>query len=102
MKSEKFTIRCGSHTYITIEYEGKFVYCLDNDIMYAEEMIYRIEKRTGINFRDIPIIGSEDDFAGLRFFNGGWKRDFWDKFPTKEEIGTYMKLKNADFGRMAV
>jgi hypothetical protein len=40
--------------------------------MYAEEMIYKIETRVGMNFQDIPIKGCKDDFSGLRFFNGGW------------------------------
>ena len=73
MKNNEYTIRCTGHTYITLEWNGKFVFCLDNDFLYAEEMIYKIEKRTQMNFQDIPIIGSKDDFSGLRFFNGGWK-----------------------------
>ncbi len=35
-----FTIRCSGCTYITLEYDGKFIFCLDNDSMYAEEMLY--------------------------------------------------------------
>ena len=46
-------------------------------MMYAEEMIYKIEKRTGVDFRNIKKKGQKEDFTGLRFFNGGWKRDFW-------------------------
>ena len=88
-----YTIRCGCHTYITLEYNGKFVMCLDNDGMYAEEMIFRIEKRTGMKFQDIPIKGSKDDFSGLVFFRGGWKRDFWNEFPSEGEIKSYMNMK---------
>lgn len=94
MEEKGFTIRCGTHTYITLEYDGKFIFCLDNDFMYAEEMIYKIEKRTQMNFKEIPIKGREDDFQGLRFFNGGWKRDFWNEFPSKEEIDAYIKMKH--------
>ena len=65
-----------------------------NDMMYAEEMIYKIEKRTGVDFRNIKIKGQKEDFTGLRFFNGGWKRDFWGNFPSKDEIEAYIKLKN--------
>lgn len=54
MEKTEFTIRCGNHTYITLEYDGKFIFCLDNDMMYAEEMIWRIENRTQMNFQDIP------------------------------------------------
>ena len=94
MKNNEYTIRCTGHTYITLEWNGKFVFCLDNDFLYAEEMIYKIEKRTQMNFQDIPIIGSKDDFSGLRFFNGGWKRDFWKDFPVKEEVDGYMKMRH--------
>ena len=62
-----FTIRCGGHNYITLEWTGKFIFCLDNDLLYAEEMIHKIEKRTKMNFQDIPIKGSKDDFQGLIF-----------------------------------
>ena len=103
MKDNGFTIRCGCHTYITLEFDGKFVFCLDNDMMYAEEMIHRIEKRTQMNFQDIPIKGcSKDDFQGLRFFNGGWERDFWAEFPDKKEVESYMKLKSGHVDRKAV
>lgn len=94
MAEKGYTIRCGGHTYITLEYDEQFIFCLDNDLIYAEEMIYRIEKRAGMNFKDIPIKGYKDDFNGLRFFNGGWKRNFWNDFPSKEEINGYMKMKN--------
>lgn len=93
MKKDKYTIRCGCHKYITLEWNEKFIFCLDNDLIRAEEMIYKIEKRTGMNFQDIPIKGCKDDFQGLSFFNGGWKRDFWKEFPDKKEIESYMKLK---------
>jgi len=93
MTEKGYTIRCGGHTYITLEYDGKFIFCLDNDMTYAEEMIYQIEQRTKMNFEDIPIKGQKEDFTGLRFFNGGWKRDFWNDFPNKKEIQSYMKLK---------
>lgn len=93
MKKQGYTIRCGCHQYITLEYDGEFIFCLDNDFDYAEEMICRIETRTGMDFQDIPIKGSKDDFQGLRFFTGGWKRDFWNNFPDKEEVETYMNLK---------
>lgn len=91
---EGYSIRCTCHTYITLEYNDQFLFCLDNDSMRAEEMIYIIEKRTKMKFQDIPIKGMKDDFCGLRFFNGGWKRDFWKEFPDSREIQKYIKLKN--------
>lgn len=93
-KKDEWTIRCSGHNYITLEWNEKFVFCLDNDMMYAEEMIYKIEKKTGVDFRNIKIKGQKEDFTGLRFFNGGWKRDFWGNFPSKDEIEAYIKLKN--------
>ena len=93
VSEEGFTIRCTDHTYITLEYSGKFLFCADNDLMKAEEIIFEIEKRARMNFQDIPIKGGKSDFKGLLFFNGGWKRDFWNEFPENEEIDRYMKLK---------
>lgn len=94
MKNEGFTIKCTGHTYITLEWNDKFIFCLDNDMTYAEEMIFEIEKRTRMDFKEIPIKGMKEDFRGLRFFTGGWKRDFWNEFPDKKEIQAYMNMKN--------
>lgn len=90
---EGYTIRCGSHTYVTLEWNDKFLKCYDNDMINAEDIILEIEKRTGLNFKDIAIKGSKDDFRGLRFFKGGWKRNFWDDFPSRKEIDGYKKMK---------
>lgn len=92
-----YTISCSGHKYVTLEYDDNFIFCLDNDCMKAEEIIYEVEKRTGKAFRDIPIKGIEDDFNGLGFFNGGWRRNFWEQFPSKEEVKSYINLKR---GRM--
>lgn len=87
MKENGFTIRCGCHTYITLEFDGKFVFCLDNDMMYAEEMIHRIEKRTQMNFQDIPIKGcSKDDFQGLRFSTVAGSVIFGLNSPIKKKL----------------
>lgn len=86
-----YTMECKDHTYIQLYRDGKFIYCYDNDLMKAEEMIYKIEKRTGINFKDIPIKGSKEDFSGLVFSNGGWKRYIWDNYPSDAEIKGYIK-----------
>lgn len=48
MKESEYIIRCRVHTYITFEYDGKFLFCLDTDMMYAEKMIYKIKKRTNL------------------------------------------------------
>jgi hypothetical protein len=92
MNNKGYTIRCDCHKYVTLEFDGNFIFCLDNDLYYAEEIIFKIEKRTKMNFLDIPIVGNKDDFQGLKFFTGGWKRDFWNKFPDKKEVERYIKL----------
>lgn len=97
LKDKGYTIKCTSHTYVTLYWNGKFIFCLDNCLMCAEEIIYEIEQRTKLDFKEIPIIGTKEDFQGLVFCNGGWKRDFWEGFPTKEEIEKYMKLKKGMF-----
>lgn len=93
MENKGYTIKCTGHTYVTLEWNDKFIFCLDGDIMDAEEIIFRIEKRTRMKFRDIPIKGEKDDFTGLRFFMGGWKRDIWNDFPDEKEIESYIKAK---------
>ena len=71
---DSYTIRCSSHTYITLEWNGRFLFCLDNDLHYMEEIIEKIEKRTGMKFREIPVKGKDQDFDGLRFLSGGFKK----------------------------
>lgn len=70
IKSGGWTIRCNCHTYVTLEYEGKFVYCFDNDMMLMDKIIENIEKRTKKRFSEIAIKGSKEDFNGLRFSTG--------------------------------
>lgn len=84
-KKTGYTVHCGGHNYLTLECDGAFVFCLDNCLMYAEDMIRKVEGETGMDFRDIRILGRRDDFQGLRFRHGGWKRDFWDWFSIREE-----------------
>ena len=93
MNGDGYKIKCGSHTYVTLTYEDKFLSCLDNDIMFAEDIIINIEKRTKMKFKDIEICGDKEDFRGLVFYNGGWKRDFWEEFPTDTELAGYIKMK---------
>lgn len=70
VNTEGWTIRCDHHTYVTLEYEGKFVYCLDNDVMTMDKIIEKIEKRTRKKFSEIAIKGRKEDFNGLRFSTG--------------------------------
>ena len=72
--NESYTIRCTSHTYVTLEWNDKFIACYDNDMQYMEEIIEKIEKRTGQKFNMIRRKGSIRDFDGLRFLHGGFKK----------------------------
>lgn len=92
-----YSIKCSGHTYVTLTWNGKFIFCLDNDMYYAEEIIFRIEQRTHMDFTSIPIDGDPNDFQGLRFFHGGWKRKFWEDFPSESDIKAYMNLKEGSF-----
>ena len=78
-----YSMNCFSHTYITLFYNDKFIHCYDNDLhddnpqkdeYYAENIIASIEKRTKMKITDIPIIGRIEDFDGLRFLYGGFKK----------------------------
>ena len=79
-----YKIRCGSHTYITLEYDDKFICCYDNDMQYMEDIIAAIEKRTGMKFQDIPRKGYVRDFDGLRFLYKGFRKGH-EIFPEKGE-----------------
>lgn len=78
-----WSMECSSHTYLTLFYDDKFVHCYDNDRhhddprkdeYYTEHIIDSIEKRTRMKVTDIPIRGSIEDFDGMRFLNGGFKK----------------------------
>ena len=78
-----WSMKCGCHNYITLFYDGKFVHCFDNDFRhenplkdeyYTEHIIATIEKRTKMKITDIPIIGRIEDFDGMRFLHGGFKK----------------------------
>lgn len=82
-KIEGWSMKCFCHNYIELYYDGKFVYCFDNNLhiedsakdeYYTEHIIASIEKRTKMKITDIPIIGCIEDFDGMRFLHGGFKK----------------------------
>lgn len=91
---QRWSMKCDSHTYITLFYDDKFIRCYDNDYFneneknnnyYMEYVIEKIEKRTGLKITDINIIGDVEDFDGLRFLNGGFKKGReWLTIPEEE------------------
>lgn len=62
------------------------MFCLDNDAMYAEKMIYEIEKRTRMNFQDIQLKGTKKDFRGLRFSTVVGNVIFGKNFQAKRKL----------------
>ena len=72
--STKWSMKCTVHTYVSLYWDGAHVLTMDNDGHYMEEIIEKIEKRTGLRFNEIPIQGSRQDFSGLRYLNGGFKK----------------------------
>lgn len=93
-EKQRWSMNCCSHTYITLFYDDKFIRCYDNDFFnenekidgyYMEHVIAQIEKRTGMKIADIKIIGDVEDFDGLRFLNGGFKKGCeWLTIPEEE------------------
>ncbi len=80
---DSYWIYCSGHNYITLMFGNRFVHCYDNTLYssnsasneyYMENIIAQIEKRTRMNFCEIPIKGEAKDFDGLRFLNGGFKK----------------------------
>ena len=80
---EGWSMECSGHNYITLYYDGRFVHCFDNNLhienspkdeYYTEHIIATIERRTKMKITDIPIIGHVEDFDGMRFLHGGFKK----------------------------
>ena len=71
---ERYSVRCTSHTYITLEWNDRFIKCYDNDRNYMEYIIAEIEKRTRTKFTDIPRKSDIQSFDGMRFLHGGFKK----------------------------
>lgn len=64
MNNYKLVIK--DNIYVSLYWGDKFIYCYDNDCEYGEEIIRKIEKRTGMNFYDIPVEMARD-YTGFRF-----------------------------------
>lgn len=70
MEGYKLVIR--DNTYVSLYFEDKFICCHDNDTTYGEDIVYDIEKRTKMDFYDIPV-KMPRDFDGFRFRSlNGW------------------------------
>lgn len=66
MDNYKLVIK--DNTYVSLYWGDKFICCYDNDFEYGEEIMRKIEKRTGMNFYDIPVEMTRD-FTGFRFLS---------------------------------
>lgn len=100
VKIDGWSMRCGCHNYITLYFNGKFVHCYDNDLFdenplrdeyYTEHIIASIERRTRKKITEIPIIGSIEDFDGMRFSTGFRKGCEWLNSSQVVEIETVKK-----------
>ena len=77
MGKYKLTIR--NNTYLSLYYREQFIHCYDNCTKYGEEIMAEIEKRTGMNFYDIPV-EMPRDFTGFRFLGlRGWHSFYSDE-----------------------
>jgi hypothetical protein len=65
---ENYRLVIKDNTYVSLYWGDQFIYCYDNDTTYGEEIMYRIEKRTRMNFYDIPV-EMKHDFTGFRFLS---------------------------------
>lgn len=74
----RYSLKCDGHTYVTLYWDGCFIFCLDNDMLRMEEIIAAVEKRTKMRFQDIRRENSNDqDWDGLRFQTGFKKASEW-------------------------
>lgn len=64
---EPYKLIIKDNTYVSLYYGDKFIVCYDNDWQYGEDIINAIEKRTKMNFYDIPV-EMKRDFTGFRFY----------------------------------
>ena len=70
----RYSLKCDGHNYVTLSWDGRFIFCLDNDLLRMEEIISAVEKRTRMRFQDIRRENSGDQaWDGLRF-NSGFKK----------------------------
>lgn len=77
MRKYKLVIR--NNTYESLYWGEQFLRCYDNDSEYGEEIMAEIEKRTGMNFYDIPV-EMPRDFDGFRFLRlRGWHSFYSDE-----------------------
>lgn len=73
-----YSLRCSGHTYVTLSWNGRFICCLDNDMLRMEEIIAAVEKRTRMKFEDIRRENSDNqDWDGLNFQTGYKKSSEW-------------------------
>ncbi len=70
----RYSLKCDGHNYVTLSWDGRFIFCLDNDMLRMEDIIAAVEKRTKMRFQDIQRENSDDQaWDGLRF-NSGFKK----------------------------
>lgn len=77
MEGYKLVIR--NNIYVSLYFKEQFLHCYDNCSEYGEEIMAEIEKRTGMNFYDIPV-EMPRDFEEFRFLGlRGWHSFYSDE-----------------------
>lgn len=74
----RYSLRCDGHNYVTLSWDGRFIFCLDNSLFRMEQIIEAVEKRTNMRFQDVRREDSDDSsWDGLRFATGFKKASEW-------------------------
>lgn len=67
-RDDRYSLRCDGHTYITLSWNGRFIYCWDNDMYMMEDIIKAVEKRTQTPFESIRKENPDTyEWDGLKF-----------------------------------
>ena len=77
-RDSRYSLRCDGHTYVTLSWNGRFIYCWDNDMIIMENIIKAVEKRTQMPFESIRKENPDTcEWDGLRFRAGFKKARDW-------------------------
>lgn len=74
---DNYSLRCSGHTYVTLSWNGKFIYCWDNDMYKMEDIVKAVEKRTQMPFGGIKKENPIYEWDGLRSRTGFKKAKDW-------------------------
>lgn len=73
MTKDTYSLKAGSHTYITLLRNGAFVRCYDNDLFEADDIIKSIEKYTDSKVTELKLENDISEFNGFHFLGKGFR-----------------------------